>query len=537
MEKRTQWVMIWGVVGTIFGGSAVLWWVTAAPKTSNLDRWPALLLALVGIAGLYCMFAAALDFWPYRELGPESPEDARTDVDSLGVAHKALIRGDKAGARPILARLLAALGMADRTRLKQTPTKQPGDAATNDKDATEAEATDGARANVVHGDTRTARLHHEQPPDAEQRATSERRPRSIGSVVGALVCAGFLAGVVVVAFLLATSRGAHASTFRSRGLVLTVDSHWHTVKPTQPWLSLRSPIAIANGMTEIYVGTTSAHAPVATEIPRTLRSQYGAPESVSQLINLRLGRARRYLWPNPSGHPPLALVVVATSDGEVAIACSTSSSTTFNRTLAVCMGVLSKAQILGTQVEYPGPDPTVAKKLSNALKPRASIDPRTFAALGANRLQSRTGALTRIARADEDSATALAAISTTPRYATPIAALARALKHEAAIADEVAAAAQHDQSTRYTSLRRQYSSVDSQVTLRKQYLTDLGFMLPQLRQISLPPLPPRAQLITQSHEIPTAAAPYIPSEAVLEPSKHEVQPPQERDIPFETKSK
>jgi hypothetical protein len=73
-EKRTQWIMVWAAVATIFCGGAFLLWIGAAPKQSNLPHWPTLPLALIGGAGLYCMVAAARGSWPHRGLGSESPE-------------------------------------------------------------------------------------------------------------------------------------------------------------------------------------------------------------------------------------------------------------------------------------------------------------------------------------------------------------------------------------------------------------------------------------------------------------------------------
>jgi hypothetical protein len=73
MEKRTQLITVWGVIGSIFVASAIVWWIAAAPKGSNLPHWPAVPFVLVGIAGLYLMFAALWCSWPYREIDPEPP--------------------------------------------------------------------------------------------------------------------------------------------------------------------------------------------------------------------------------------------------------------------------------------------------------------------------------------------------------------------------------------------------------------------------------------------------------------------------------
>jgi hypothetical protein len=71
VEKRTAWSTAWGVVGTLFGGGAVAWWVAATPKDSYLAKWPALTFGAVGLVGLYCMFAALLKVWPFRRLEPD----------------------------------------------------------------------------------------------------------------------------------------------------------------------------------------------------------------------------------------------------------------------------------------------------------------------------------------------------------------------------------------------------------------------------------------------------------------------------------
>lgn len=60
------WSAAWGVIAATFIGAAVAWFIAAVPTDSHLSVWPALGLALVGLVGIYCLFASQLSIWPFR---------------------------------------------------------------------------------------------------------------------------------------------------------------------------------------------------------------------------------------------------------------------------------------------------------------------------------------------------------------------------------------------------------------------------------------------------------------------------------------
>jgi hypothetical protein len=66
MESRMGWSAAWGVIAATFIGAAVAWFIAAVPTDSHLSVWPALGLALVGLVGIYCLFASQLSIWPFR---------------------------------------------------------------------------------------------------------------------------------------------------------------------------------------------------------------------------------------------------------------------------------------------------------------------------------------------------------------------------------------------------------------------------------------------------------------------------------------
>ena len=72
VEKRTAWSTAWGVVGAVFGGGAIAWWVASAPKDSHLAAWPAAVFGVLGLVGLYGVFATLLGIWPFGHLASDS---------------------------------------------------------------------------------------------------------------------------------------------------------------------------------------------------------------------------------------------------------------------------------------------------------------------------------------------------------------------------------------------------------------------------------------------------------------------------------
>ncbi|HEY7960887.1 MAG TPA: serine/threonine-protein kinase [Solirubrobacteraceae bacterium] len=333
---------------------------------------------------------------------------------------------------------------------------------------------------------KTDRTRESTPPKPDAPAAPRRWTLGLGLGAAAVLAAA------LVLLLAAGSGRSRAATLRSGNLVLTVDSHWRGVNPVQPWLALKSPVATAAGGVQVYAGIIDAPGPVAAEIPRTprtLQARYGAPEPVSQVIALPLGRARRYLWPKPAGQPPLALVILTTGAGEVAIACSTSSGVAFKLVLAACMQVTERARILGTPVEYPGPDPDVASRLSSALRPLEAIQPTTLSALAASRLTARAEAIKKLALARTTAANAVGAIATSPRYAAAIAQFSAALRSEAAVAESIAAAARQGRRGTYASLASRFPSARARVERSSQQLTRVGFALPSIARVYIAALP------------------------------------------------
>ena len=367
-------------------------------------------------------------------------------------------------------------------------------------------------------------------PDPEPAAPARWPwPIAVG-LVGAAAAA-----LVLIARLGGELGGAHASTFRSGHLVLYADQQWHTDKVAAPGISLMAPVAISKGQTQLHAGTISKPGSVVAELPPALRSIYGAPAQ-SGVITLPLGRARRYLWPDPAEHPPLALVIVATGTGEVAIDCSTSSNIAFNSSLGVCMGILGKARIVGASVEYPGPDPSVGSKLSSALRPVEVIAPTTLTALLASRLTIRAQALKKLALAWATAANAVRAITSSPRYAEVIAQLSAALKSEAAMAARIAAAAQQGRRATYAALSSRFPGARSRVELSSRRLALMGFRLPSLARVNIAALP---HVATVQHTAATVAATStLPTPIVTTPSTPVPAPkPKPREETIETEGR
>jgi hypothetical protein len=309
----------------------------------------------------------------------------------------------------------------------------------------------------------------------------------------------------VVAFVAIGWPGhAHASTFRSGHLVLSLDGGWRREgSGTSGVPKLRSPIAIANGQTRIRAGALPSPGRIATELPATFKATYGAP-SQSSVVSLRAGQGRRYVWSDPHRGRPVMLVLIATRDGEVAISCSASGASTSSRLLSACSQVWRGAQIAGTTVEYPGADPRVVARLRYALAPREDVASDIDKALRSSRLPLRAHPLEWLASVDRTTATALAVITSSPRYQTRLDALVGALRHEADVGAMVSQVARSDNRAKYDHLRRQYLTADRRVVVHGRELFAVGLVGASVTRIDLPSPPPAHETSGAVDHTPTA---------------------------------
>jgi hypothetical protein len=446
VEKRTLWITFWGVIPTIFVPSAILWWITAEQKGSNLSRWPALLLALVGVAGLCCMLAAILGVWPREGLGSESPEDART-------AKNPADRSTSAGE-------LAANAVAAR----------------GEDVATDAKATDRARANVVQEDARTTEIPVDNrgsgvSVEHEQSTRRARWPLIAGIGVTATIC---LATVLVLA---SGSGRVHAATFRGGDLALSPAGNWHPKTVALAGLHIESPISIATADSYVLGGAIKDPRPIATDLPLSLSRAYGAPQHAS-VQTLPFGLAKQYTWSATNRHLPLVVFIASTTAGQMAIACQSRGASSVARIDALCTQFAASARFAGAKVEYPGPDPKVQAALSTALTPLTRAASKTADATHAFSLAVRARAFATVATADFVAAKSLQAAALPPLYEPLGTQLTVTLRAQRAMALQLAVAAKRGDRQAYESLRASSQAVSAPLSDTWTRAKSEGFALP-----------------------------------------------------------
>jgi hypothetical protein len=67
-ERSNGLSAAWGVVAAVSAGGAISVWIAAASPGSHFPIWPAYLLGLIAVTGLYMCFAALGGWWPARLL-------------------------------------------------------------------------------------------------------------------------------------------------------------------------------------------------------------------------------------------------------------------------------------------------------------------------------------------------------------------------------------------------------------------------------------------------------------------------------------
>ncbi|HEX5852333.1 MAG TPA: hypothetical protein VFY36_04515, partial [Solirubrobacteraceae bacterium] len=182
------------------------------------------------------------------------------------------------------------------------------------------------------------------------------------------------------------------------------------------------------------------------------------------------------------------------------------------------------AQILGTRVDYPGPDPGVARQLAQLLRPRMRFAAATPTELRSTRLPARAGALSQLASLDAHAATALGRIAAPAHDRAAVAELGKSLAREGSLVSKLASAARRSRRAPYASLSRRFASVSGNASAAVSGVTELGFALGRLHSISIPGLPPRRA----SHR--RSATPAAPATQRPSPPPVDVLPPT-RDKP------
>jgi serine/threonine protein kinase len=369
----------------------------------------------------------------------------------------------------------------------------PGEATDAGHAVTRASAAPANRTEVVSGDELaslrnaaafTAADQRRPPaPEPEPEVAVTNRHWSLISGIGA---AAALA-IVAVVLLAGGSRAAHASAFRSGHLLLSSGKEWRSDSSSLSGLPLAAPISISAAGMQIYAGGVTNPDTIAGGVPASLVSSYGSPAQVS-VIKLPLGLAKRYSW-SSQRLAPLVLVVVATDAGEMAIACRAPTAGALARMLSACAGIAEKAKIVNTNVDYPGPDPQVARQIAQSLEPRLRIGAAAPPGLTAGRLPSRASALMQVASVDQGVASALTRIATAPRYRAAISSLAQALMREGDLARQIAGAATGGRRSLYESLRGGFVAISARLNAAAVGIAALGFAHPSVASLQIPRLP------------------------------------------------
>ncbi len=396
-----------------------------------------------------------------------------------------------------------------------------------DPQSRKEEPADAQRARRV-ADLTAVDVRREPPePEPEPVETTHRRTLMIaGGAVACVAAAAF-------ALLLAGSGGAGASTYRSDHLILVAGPEWRPGAPAVKGLRLADPVSVSTTSTHVSAGAIADPAKIAAAVPPSVLRTYGAPAR-SGLLVLPLGRARRFVW--TTGHTPLELVVVATGAGELAMLCRATSAAALPRMLAACGQIAKAAKVIGTSVDYPGPDPRVSTLLSRALASRPRLATAVAGESTDLSLHARAPSLARLASADQSAAGAFRRAALASRYRPSVDALASALEREGALVAQAARAAGGGSRARYASLRARAEGARGGLGAGVGGLAALGFVLRGLHAVALPglpaasPMPERHTAVAASSN--TAPAREAPSRVTSAPAGPTVAPePAARQAP------
>jgi serine/threonine protein kinase len=346
----------------------------------------------------------------------------------------------------------------------------------------------------------TAADRKRPPAHEREEPKSGRRWPLVASISLAVLAIG-----AAIAVLASGSSQAQGSSFNSGHLLLSSVRGWHRSPSTITGLALIAPITIAAPGARVVAGQIADPDRIAGALPASVFSAFGKPTQET-VIALPLGPAKRYSWTG-SSRPPMSVVIVATEAGEIAIACSGSMATTAQSNLSGCSSVDVKARIIGTQVDYPGPDPRVATALAQILASRSRFVAATPAALHSGRLPSRATALEQAVAIDNTAAKSLQRMGVAARYRAPIARLANALAREAGTLRRLAAGARAGSRSLYASVRDRLATMGDHVSAAAQEVSRFGFTLGHIGALDVPspPSPPASRVQPAT----AAPAPFV----------------------------
>jgi hypothetical protein len=347
---------------------------------------------------------------------------------------------------------------------------------------------------AVVGDTATGKTVVGRAP----RRTWPRR-RSLTAIgLGVLLVLG---AAVWLALGSGSGGGPLAATLRSGPLAIQSGAGWRSSDFRLEGLDLSSAVAANVDGTQVVAGTIASPVPAPADIPTSLRRAYGTPSSTG-IVRPSLGAAKQYTW---SGQrvAPLRVIVIATSKGEVAVACSAASLGEAGRMSAACGQVIERVRIEGASVEYPGADPTVVDALNSALSARAQASTADFGS-SETALQSRAASLAGLARAIRRADSHLPA-GNYGRYARDLSALSVALTSEASRVERISRDAAAGNRGAYGKDRSSLAQVTAHVRAAADAFSRFGITPPAVPTVRLPGVPKKSTAATgSSTETPTA---------------------------------
>jgi serine/threonine protein kinase len=322
-----------------------------------------------------------------------------------------------------------------------------------------------------------------------RRAHVRRHPPVVAMTLVGLLVLGAVAWLV----LGDRSDSSFGATLHSGPAAIQRSASWRQSDFRLEGLEMNSPVAATVGGTQIVFGTIAHPVPAAGGIPTSLQGAYGKPSS-SGILQLPLGIAKQYTW---SGRrlAPLRVVVIATSKGEVAIACSAASLAEASQMSVACGQVLERTRIEGAAVEYPGPDPSIQRQLTSEIEGRDVVLTSISSGLASSSLTTRAEALSELARTDSRLVRELPAIAGDTRYRTALSAIAAALKREATAATEAAKAARGNKRSAYETAR---SANDKSKLGTAPH--GLGLEIPPLHGLVIPAFPATTETATGEDE-------------------------------------
>jgi len=323
------------------------------------------------------------------------------------------------------------------------------------------------------------------PPPPGAAGTDAARGRRVRWRAIAAVVAGVVIVAMVAVLLAGGTGGSNEPRPPGSARLALSPKGWSYGAERLKGLGVESPMLLSRDGIMVNSGLLQYPGVIRGTPPAALIARYGRPVE-ARLVHLTLGPARNYTWTDERSGP-FSLYVIATSSGELALACGSPQLPTLTPVVRACTKLANGARVLGAKVEYPGADPALAKQLAAVLAARGGDS--VARGLSSAKLSARAQPLETLAAADALSATVLQRSGAPARYAQLIDTLVRELTREGNALARLAQTARSGSRSSYEAQRRTLDIDAASLESPFRELAEEGFVLPGAGAIRVPAAP------------------------------------------------